>query len=73
MLVSVELRVLPVSLSVGPLETTVYCAKMTGMIELLFGVVGRVGPRNDVLYGGSDLPKKKQQILGGNRVAECNV
>ena len=41
-----------VSLSVCPLVTSAYCGKTTESIEMPFGMMGRVGPRNHVLDGG---------------------
>jgi len=40
--------ILSVGLSVCPFGTTVYFGKTADSIEILFGVVGRVVPGNDV-------------------------
>lgn len=45
--------------------TTVYFGRMAEAIELLFGVVGRVGQGYHALDGGPDLPWDRQ-ILTGN-------
>jgi len=45
--------------------TTMYFGKAADWIELLFGVVGRVGPRSHVL-DGVQIPHGKEQFLEGN-------
>jgi len=45
---------------------------MADSIEMPFGVLGRVGPRNHVLDKSPDAPHK-EQIFGKKRVAQCNA
>jgi len=43
----------------------VYFGKMEDVIEMLFGVVGQVGPRNNILDEGPD-PLLEMAIFGRN-------
>jgi len=52
--------VLSLSQSVCPLVTNVYFAKMAESIEMLFGVVGQVGLRYDVVNGDVTSPWEGQ-------------
>ena len=59
-----------VVLSICPLVTTVNSGKTADSIQMSFGVVGRVSPRNHVSFPG---PHEKGQILGGKGAAQYNV
>jgi len=45
----------------------VICAKMAELIEMLFGLWTRMGPRNHVLDGGPDFPMERGNFGGKGR------
>ena len=45
---------------------TMNVGKTADLIETLFGVVDRVGTRNDVLNGVADPPHSNRKTFGGN-------
>ena len=65
LLVQVECHICSVCPSIYPLVSTVYFGKMEDVIEMLFGVVGQVGPRNNILDEGPD-PLLEMAIFGRN-------
>ena len=54
-----------VSLSVCLLDRSVTCAKTTDPINVQFGMITQVDPRNHVLCGGLDSPTIRGDFLGG--------
>ena len=43
--------------------TLMYCAKMVGPIEMLFGMSARVGTHNRVLDGGLNPPRGRDRCI----------
>jgi len=55
---------LRVYMSVCLLVTFASCAKTAEPIEMSFGMLSRVGPRNHVLHGGADVARGKGHFCG---------
>jgi len=48
-------------------------AKTAELIEMLFALWARIGPRNHLLDGGPDTPWEAAILRGGGRAAHCKV
>jgi len=59
----------PLRIASVPSVTSVYCVKTADSIKMPFGMVDRVGPRNDVLDGGPDPPTEGGANFGVNGAA----